>query len=83
MMPRHSDRPGRTRNRTRQRAGVSATIAAFGLCAAVTAPAVAQDENGETPMAHADQSGMMTPPGFRFPGHMASIWTKRDAEGIN
>lgn len=36
-----------------------------------------------TPMDHADQSGMETPAAFRFPGHMASVWTRGDVEEIH
>lgn len=37
----------------------------------------------EEPMAHADQSGMATPEIFRFPGHMASVWSQEAAGRIH
>ncbi|MFU8865838.1 MAG: glycoside hydrolase family 68 protein [Rhodobacterales bacterium] len=33
-------------------------------------------------MAHKDQSGFATPEQFRFPGHMASVWSKQDLEDL-
>jgi levansucrase len=33
-------------------------------------------------MGHTDQSDMVTPDAFRFPGHMASVWSKPDVEGL-
>jgi levansucrase len=62
---------------------VSVTASLIGLLTTLTAPALAQSENGENPMAHADQSDMETPSAFRFPGHMASVWTKGDVEGLH
>ena len=75
----YPDRP----TRTRRPDAIAPTLVLVALCAAVTAPALAQVENGNGPMAHAEQSGMLTPPSFRFPGHMASIWTRGDLEGLH
>ena len=33
-------------------------------------------------MGHTDQSEMATPDAFRFPGHMASVWSKQDVEDL-
>jgi len=33
-------------------------------------------------MEHTDQSDFLTPDIFRFPGHMASVWSRQDVEGI-
>jgi levansucrase len=45
------------------------------------AAAPAEDER-DLPMEHADQGGMATPDAFRFRGHMASVWTREDVEGV-
>jgi hypothetical protein len=45
-------------------------------------PAAGAAADAETPKDHADQSGMETPAAFRFPGQMASVWTRGDVEGI-
>ncbi len=62
---------------------IPVTVAFISLCATFATPAVAQNENGDEPMAHADQSGMETPSAFTFSGHMASIWAKSDVEGLH
>lgn len=46
---------------------------------AMTRPAAA----GEGDEAGPDQSGLETPDAFRFPGHMASVWSRADVEAIH
>lgn len=43
---------------------------------------VAPDSRRAGAMGHTDQSDMATPGKFRFPGHMASVWTRTDVDGL-
>jgi levansucrase len=49
--------------------------------AATGAEGMAMAES-EPALDHADQAGMETPEAFRFPGHMASVWTRADVESV-
>ena len=56
---------------------------ADGEVAEAAAPAAdAAGEGAAAELGAADQSGMATPEAFRFPGHMASIWSMQDLEGL-
>ena len=73
------------RNRTRRSFqsihGMGVLILTFSTTLAT--PLLAQENGPDEPMAHANQAAMDTPPAFRFPGTMASVWTKGDVEGIH
>ncbi|WP_372425662.1 glycoside hydrolase family 68 protein [Salinarimonas chemoclinalis] len=53
------------------------------LAQAQGASAPAGAERPQASDAGPDQSGLETPAAFRFPGHMASVWSRADVEAIH
>lgn len=50
--------------------------------AAPDQPSLAVANDAGSDFEHTDQSDMATPAAFQFPGHMASVWTRQDVEGL-